>query len=60
MVTLLCPSNIKVAQLVNKFITIVLEARKRIDKGENIDRGNFTDFEANDNADSDFDSNEQD
>ena len=60
MVTLLCPSNNKVAQLVNKFIKIVLEARKRIDKGENIDRGNFTDFEANDNAVSDLDSEEQD
>ena len=42
MAMLLFPSNINVAKLVNKFITIVFEARKRIDRGESMDLGYFT------------------
>ena len=42
MATLLCPSNINIAKLVNKFISIVFEARKRIEKGESMDLGYFT------------------
>lgn len=48
--TLLCPSNNKIAKLVNKFINIMFDARKRIDMGENIDRGQFTDYQANESA----------
>ena len=43
MVTLLCPTNIKIAKLVNKFIYIVVEARKRIDSGEILNMSHFTD-----------------
>ena len=42
MALLLCPSNIHIAKLVNKFINIVLEARKCIDRGENMDLGYFS------------------
>ena len=59
MLTLLCPSNKRIAQLVNKFISIVIDARKRIDKGESMDRGNFTDFQLDDSAVSDSDSDTQ-
>ena len=49
-VTLMCPSNVKIAKLTNRFISIAFEARKRIDRGENIDRGQFTEFQLNDSA----------
>ena len=39
--SLLCPVDIKIAKLVNKFILIVVEARKRLDRGENINVGNY-------------------
>ena len=38
---MLCPVDIKVAKLVNKFILIMVEARKRLDRGEPIDTVSF-------------------
>ena len=46
--SMLCPVDIRVAKIVNKFITIMVEARKRLDRGEPIDIGNFTNNVIND------------
>ena len=54
LLTLLCPPEPKSAKLVNKFINIVFTARKRIDGGEPIDRGNFVyDYSISDDSESD-------
>ena len=47
MTSLLCPSTPTIAKLVNKFICIAIEARKRIDRGENLDKGTFCDNHLN-------------
>ena len=39
---LLCPVEAKIGKLVNKFISIMSAARNRLDKGENLDVGSFT------------------
>ena len=40
--TLLCPTNSKSGKLINKFISIVFKARSRIDNGNPMDMGGFT------------------
>ena len=50
MAKMLCPKNVKIAKLVNKFISIIIKARNRIDRGEEIDQGLFTDCNLNDSA----------
>ena len=47
---MLCPKNVQIAKLVNKFINITNEARNRIDRGEEMDLGFFTDCSLNDSA----------
>ena len=46
--TLLCPTNPKSTKLINKFISIVCKARSRIDNGDPMDIGGFTDHDLND------------
>ena len=41
--TLMCPSNVKSAKLINKFADIIFSARKRLDNGYPINIGEFTD-----------------
>ena len=44
---LLCPSDIRIAKLINKFLNITFDSRNRIDRGESMDRGHFTDCNLN-------------
>ena len=48
--TILCPSDVRTAKLVNKFISIMTEARTRIEKGGPIDLGAFNETQ-NDHSD---------
>ena len=56
--SMLCPVDTKVAKLINKYISIMVEARKRLDRGEPIDTVSFgpefTDSGINDSCDVDI------
>ena len=56
--SLLCPVNPKIAKLFNKYIGIIFNARTRIDNGEPMDRGLFSNtdsFLSSESDDSDMD-----
>ena len=48
---LMCPVDAKIGKLVNKFISIMSAARNRLDKGENLDVGSFTNAHAQSDSD---------
>ena len=50
LITLLCPADAKSAKLINKVISILISARSRIDNGESIDIGYFTNDNLNDSG----------
>ena len=48
LLTLLCPANVKSAKLSSKYISILFSARSRIENGESMDVGWFTNNSLND------------